>query len=179
MPYKFHLSNIKSVEEKNKTGTFLSPLENVVWLWSGNLHDRLPMNRENDCLLNEGTLSQFGILLMLMAFWCPWTDHWNVMWSDGIQEDSNTKFGDEQALKWGKEARKALLPFCMFDHYYSIQFSIFLSFSLLPCVYFSRDSFHSKIENYAQTIYLFLWFNNKQKEWGRGNMVIFREKNNV
>lgn len=106
MLYKFHLSTIKSVKKKNKRRTFLSPLENVVWLWSGNLHDRLPMNRENDCLINEGTLSQSWHL----KCWCPWTDHLNWMWSYRIQEDNKNKFGDEQAGKWGKEARK---PFCL------------------------------------------------------------------
>lgn len=43
---------------------------------------------------------------------------------------------------------EAITPFCLFGHYYSL---------LRPlCVYLHRDSFLSKIENYAHAIYLSL-----------------------
>lgn len=68
-----------------------------------------------------------------------------------------------------------------FLNVWSLLFIPMLNFSLLlpSSVYLPRDSFHLRTENYAYAIYLFLWFNNKQKEWGRENIVIFREKNNV
>lgn len=127
------------------------------------------MNRENDCLLNENTLSQS---LALMSLSCPA----NLKWNTSIHKDFRN-FTDEHFILLAKRGKNALLPCCIFDHYYSIQFLIFLSPSL-P-VFLSRGSFDSKIENYAQCIYLFLWFNNRQKEWHRGNTVNLMEKNNV
>lgn len=55
-------------------------------------------------------------------------------------------------------------PSCIFDHYYSIQFAIFLPFPALPsCVSHFGGSFRPEIENYAHTIYLLERLGNKQK----------------
>lgn len=52
--------------------------------------------------------------------------------------------------------RVSRVPSCIFDHYYSIQFPIFLPFPLPACVSLFGGSFHPEIENYAHTIYLFM-----------------------
>lgn len=53
--------------------------------------------------------------------------------------------------------RVSHVPSCILDHYYSIQFPIFLPpFSLPACVSLFGGSFHPEIENYAHTIYLFM-----------------------
>lgn len=128
------------------------------------------MNRENDCLLNENTLSQ-SLALMSLS-WPP-----NLKWNTSIHKDFRN-FTDEQPETWGKKARKLFCPAA--SSIIIIQFS-FQSFRLparLP-VFLSGGSFDSKIENYAQCIYLSLWFNKRQKEWHRGNIVNLTEKNNA
>lgn len=82
------------------------------------------------------------------------------MCSDGKQDDNSNKFSDEPAEKLEKEGeKKAISPFV---HVWSSS-SYFQSFFPSPSFSHSRDSFHSKIENYAHTIYLFLWFNKDAK----------------
>lgn len=77
--HKVHLLGIGTVRAKSRANFSLffsfSPLENVVWHWTGNPHDRLPVNRENDCLPNEGTKSRSRGLMSL-----SWPLKVNVEW---------------------------------------------------------------------------------------------------
>lgn len=128
------------------------------------------MNRENDCLLNENTLSQ-SLTLMSLS-WPP-----NLKWNTSIHKDFRN-FTDEQPETCEKRQERQESPAA--SSIIIIQFS-FQSFRL-PArlrVFLSGGSFDSKIENYAQCIYLSLWFNKRQKEWHRGNIVNLTEKNNV
>lgn len=98
-------------------------------------------------------------------------------------EVCNDNILDNKVWSWPsvKVVWKSQKRYSVFLCVWSLLFNPMLIFSLPlpPCAHLPRDSFHLKIENYAYAIYLFLWFNNKQKEWGRTNMVIFTEKNNV
>lgn len=75
--HKVHLFSMGTVRAKSRANFFFSfsPLENVVWHWTGNPHDRLPVNRENDCLPNEGTKSCSRVLMSL-----SWPLKVNVEW---------------------------------------------------------------------------------------------------
>lgn len=128
------------------------------------------MNRENDCLLNENTLSQ-SLALMSLS-WPP-----NLKWNTSIHEDFRN-FTDEQpeTCKKRQESSSALL------HLRPLLFNSVSNPSIFPArlpVLLSGGSFDSKIKNYAQCIYPSLWFNRRQKEWHRGNIVNLMEKNNV
>lgn len=128
------------------------------------------MNRENDCLLNENTLSQSLALVSLS--WPP-----NLKWNTSIHKDFRN-FTDEQPETCEKrqESSSALL------HLRSLLFNWVSNLSVsqpASLCFLSGGSFDSKIENYTQCIYLALWFNKRQKEWHRGNTVNLREENNV
>lgn len=128
------------------------------------------MNRENDCLLNENTLSQSLALVSLS--WPP-----NLKWNTSIHKDFRKLYW-WAARNLRKEARKLFCPAASSIIIIQLGFQSLRLPARLP-VFLSGGSFDSKIENYTQCIYLALWFNKRQKEWHRGNTVNLREENNV